>query len=220
MNSATTTRILKQDLLGCIEIIEVGTQQRIRRDTSRAHPALRLLARRLLRRERSALLHLARAEFAERIPRLIFFDERSLERHWLPGSPMQQARPCDPRYFRDALRLLRALHTCGVTHNDLAKEPNWLITPSGQAALVDFQLAYCSRRRGRLFRALAYIDLRHLYKHKRTYCPQALTARQRRLLEQPSLLSKLWRMLVKCPYLFVTRRVLGWADREGRYERH
>ncbi len=72
-------------------------------------------------------------------------------REWIEGAPMQQARPRDPRYYREALRLLRALHARGIVHNDLAKEPNWLVTPEGLPALVDFQLAMYSPRRGRLF---------------------------------------------------------------------
>jgi hypothetical protein len=33
-----------------------------------------------------------------------------------------------------------------AAHNDLAKEPNWLVTPTGLPALVDFQLAYVAPR--------------------------------------------------------------------------
>jgi hypothetical protein len=222
-------RILKHDLLGSIALYQDENVLRIRRDTSAGHPALRWFARYLLRRERRALLYLAAhatlgdsrdERQPQQIPRLLTFDDQSLERDWLAGEPLQQVRPQDPRYFAHALRLVRQLHACGITHNDLAKEPNWLVTPEGRPALVDFQLARCTRGRGPLFRALAHTDLRHLYKHKRTYCPEALTARQRRLLAEPSPLSRLWRMLIKRPYLWVTRRLLGWADREGRYERH
>ncbi|MGH8284722.1 MAG: serine/threonine protein kinase, partial [Steroidobacteraceae bacterium] len=87
-------------------------------------------------------------------------------------------------------------------------------------ALVDFQLAMHAPRRGRLFRALAHDDLRHLFKHKRSYLPQRLTARQQRVLAQPSVVSRLWMASGKRVYLFVTRRVLGWADREGAGDRH
>ena len=52
----------------------------------------------------------------------------------------------------------------GVTHNDIAKPQNWLMTPEGRAAVIDFQLASVHRRRGRLFRTMAREDLRHLLK--------------------------------------------------------
>ncbi|MBV6418304.1 MAG: hypothetical protein CMLOHMNK_03122 [Steroidobacteraceae bacterium] len=132
---------------------------------------------------------------------------------------MQRARPTDPAYYRAALRLLRRVHARRVVHNDLAKEPNWLVTEAGAPALVDFQLAWTARRRGRLFRALAHDDLRHLLKHKRTYLAARLTARQRRMLATPSVLSRLWMRTGKRLYLFITRRVLHWADREGAGDR-
>src|SRR5690606_13979058 len=99
------------------------------------------------------------------------------------------------------------------------KEPNWLVRADGSPALVDFQLALVSRRRGRLFRMLALDDLRHLLKHKRTYCPHRLTSRQRRLLATPSPIARTWNSTVKKLYQLVTRRVLGWADREGAGDR-
>ncbi|HKZ74442.1 MAG TPA: hypothetical protein VJ011_10275, partial [Steroidobacteraceae bacterium] len=136
------------------------------------------------------------------------------------GEPMQRARPREAAYFRNALHLLRRLHARDVVHNDLAKETNWLVTPEGAPALVDFQLAMHAPRRGRLFRALAYDDLRHLCKHKRSYAPHLLTARQCGILARPSLVSRLWMASGKRIYLFVTRRVLGWADREGAGDRH
>jgi serine/threonine protein kinase len=132
---------------------------------------------------------------------------------------MQRARPRDPGYYREALRLLRSLHARNLVHNDLAKEPNWLVTPGGHPALVDFQLAGLWRRRTRLFRLLAHDDLRHLLKHKRTYLAARLTARERRILATPSVISRLWRGTGKRVYRFVTRRLLGWADREGAGDR-
>lgn len=132
---------------------------------------------------------------------------------------MQLARPGDPAYFRAARSLLARLHRRGIAHNDLAKEPNWLVTPEGAPALVDFQLAVVSQRRGRVFRLLAREDIRHLLKHKRSYCPERLTARERRILATPSGASRLWMATGKPAYTFVTRHIFGWADREGAGDR-
>ena len=111
------------------------------------------------------------------------------------------------------------MHRRGIAHCDLAKEPNWLVTPTGAPALVDFQLALIAPRRGRLLRMLAREDLRHLLKHKRTYCPERLTARERAILEHRGITSRLWMATVKPVYWFITRRLLGWADREGAGDR-
>lgn len=209
-------QLLKRDLFGAVWLVHAGASTRVRRDARLARWWLRALARHLARREARALERLAGLQG---VPGLVAVGRGVLEREWIDGQPMQRARPGDPRYFREALRLLRRLHARRVVHNDLAKEPNWLVTPEGRPALVDFQLAWCARRRGRLFRALAHDDLRHLLKHKRTYLPGRLTARERHILARPSLISRLWMASGKRVYLFITRRLFGWADREGAGDR-
>ena len=209
-------QILKTDLFGSVSLLHGGQGIAVRRDTTRARTGLGWIARLLARREARAL---GRLGGLPGTPGLIAFDGRRLDRSYIDGRPMQQARPAEPGYFRDAQRLLRQLHLAGVTHNDLAKETNWLVTPEGRPALVDFQLAAVHRRRSRLFRVLAREDVRHLLKHKRTYLPAALTARQRRILATPAPHSRLWRATGKRLYLLVTRRLLGWADREGAGDR-
>jgi RIO-like serine/threonine protein kinase len=185
----------------------------VARDTTQARALAVPLARWLLRREARAL---AAAEQVAGVPRLLDRQRDRLLRSWIEGRPMQRARPSDPLWFREARRLLRSLHRVGVTHNDTAKEPNWLVDAEGRPALVDFQLAWVDRRRGALFRLLAREDLRHLCKHKRSYCPQALTRSERALIERPSVGARLLRAGPKPLYNLVTRRLLGWEDDEGR----
>lgn len=208
--------ILKSDLFGSISRRETETGPVISRETRTARPGLGWLARRLARREARALTRLGGLAGT---PRLVNCDGAELVRTWIAGEPMQRARPADAAYYREALGLIRRIHRAGLTHNDLAKETNWLVTPGGNPALVDFQLAIVHRGRGRLFRSLAREDLRHLLKHKRTYRPAALTRRQLRVLSTPAALSRAWRAAGKPVYRFVTRRLLGWADREGAGDR-
>jgi hypothetical protein len=207
---------LKSDLFGSVWQGGERGREFVRRDTGGARWWLAWLARRLCRREARAL---ARLDGIVGTPRLVAQDADGLRREWIEGRPMQVARPRNADYYRAARRLVAALHRRGVAHNDLAKESNWLVTPTGQPAIVDFQLALLSRRRGRLFRALAREDLRHLLKHKRSYCPDRLTARERRMLARPGVISRLWMATGKPVYVFVTRRLLGWADREGAGDR-
>lgn len=212
--------LLKRDLFGEVRRVRVmlhdGSEDCVRRDTTLAARGLRWFARSLAAREARALQVLRRTPD---VPRLVSWDGRRLVRSWLPGVPLQSAGGVDRAYFREALRLLRRLHSAGLVHNDLAKEPNWLVAPDGRPLLVDFQLAMRPRHRGRLFRMLAHDDLRHLLKHKRTYCPGQLTARQRAILARRSPLAAAWARSGKPVYRFVTRRLLGWADREGAGDR-
>lgn len=208
--------ILKRDLFGTVSLAYGPGGPEVRRDTRSARWWTRWLARRLARSEARAL---AAAAAVPDIPRLISWDGQILVRSWMEGRPMHHARPRDPAYFRAALGLVRKLHRAGVVHNDLAKEPNWLVLPDGRPGLIDFQLAWAPRRRGRLFRELGREDLRHALKHKRWYCAPALSGRERTILARRGWPSRIWMATGKKVYLVVTRRLLGWADREGAGDR-
>jgi RIO-like serine/threonine protein kinase len=213
---AANSKLLKKDLFGKVSVEFSGDRQLVVRDVRSGRRWLRWIARQLMSREACALGIL---KDVRGVPDLISHGRDTLCRSWLEGQPMQVARPRDAGYFKAAARLLRQLHRLGVAHNDLAKEPNWLVTPEGNPALVDFQLAMHAPRRGHLFRMLAREDLRHLLKHKRTYCASRLTAREKVILANPASISRLWMLTGKPVYLFVTRRLLGWADREGAGDR-
>jgi hypothetical protein len=215
--------LLKSDVFGTIT--RVGDT--VVRDAGAARPWARALARHLLRREHRALARLALGTGTPGVPAVIALEPRVLIRRWLEGAPMHLEKPRDPGYFRAASRLVRRLHAANVIHNDLAKETNWLVTPAGAPALVDFQLAMTLRprramqpsRRGALARALGHDDIRHLLKHKRSYLPGRLTARERKILATPSLAARAWMASGKQLYLFITRRMLHWRDREGAGDR-
>ena len=208
--------LLKKDLFG--EVWQLATDRGpiILRDTRQARWWLRWLARHLMKREARALAALSGTDG---VPQLIDCDEDALSRTLVPGVPMYEGRPRSACYFKRAASLLRQLHTAGVIHNDLAKEPNLLLRPDGSPAFIDFQLAWYSPKRGRLFRAAAREDIRHLLKHKRTYRPDLLTARELSILASPSPVSRAFMTFVKPVYLFVTRKLFGWSDREGAADR-
>lgn len=209
-------QLLKKDLFGEIWLIRAGDEPLIVRDAGAASHWTRWLARHLLRREAHVL---AALDGLDGVPRIVQVERDRLTRGYLTGTPMHRAKPCDPEYFKAAARLLRQLHRIGVAHNDLAKEPNLLVRDNGSPAIIDFQLSSFAPQRGRLFRLLAYEDLRHLLKHKRSYCPQSLTRREQSILDNPSPPSRVYMSTIKPVYIFVTRRLLGWADREGATDR-
>ncbi len=219
MTTEPQTRLLKTDLFGQVRLCEsdTGDDPMVQRDTTLARWWLKPLARRLAAREARALKAL---DGVRGIPVLLGWRGGVLARRWIPGRPMQEARPRNPEYFRQAFRLLCGIHRCGVVHNDLAKEPNWLVLDDGGPALVDFQLAGVLPGRGRVFRLLAREDLRHFLKHKRYYCADSLTRRELAILNRPAWISRLWMATGKKAYLWLTRRILGWSDREGAGDRH
>jgi hypothetical protein len=208
--------VLKRDVFSTIE------RGRFRNDDGEVDAVLRRLdgvpwwnrglAVLLFQRERRALAAAGRLGIA---PPLLFAGRRALVRGWIDGVPLHIAKPYgDAGYFRSAKAALRTLHRAGISHNDLAKEQNWLYA-EGRAYLTDFQLAARFRRRSRLFRIARYEDLRHLLKHKRRYAPQALTSAELRVLARKSLITRVWMASGKKLYYAVTRR-LDFTDREGR----
>jgi RIO-like serine/threonine protein kinase len=209
--------LLKKDVFGTI----TRTGDTVVRDANAARPWAKWLARHLMQREHRALTRLALGPGVDGIPRAVAIGvpPGTLVRSWIDATPMHLAQPRDPAYFRAAARLLRRLHAADVIHNDLAKETNWLVTPDGRPALVDFQLAMTLTHRGALARALGHDDIRHLLKHKRSYLPERLTTREKKILATRSLVSRIWMASGKRVYLFVTRRIFNWRDREGAGDR-
>ncbi|HTV89098.1 MAG TPA: hypothetical protein VME41_08790 [Stellaceae bacterium] len=211
--------VLKRDIFSAIE------RGRFRGDAGEVDAVLRRLdgvpwwsrplAYLLFWRERRAL---AATDGLGIAPPLLLAGRHVLVRGWIEGVPLHVAKPHgDAGYFRSAKAALRALHRAGITHNDLAKEQNWLYA-GGRAYLTDFQLAsrFSSRgRRGALFRIARYEDLRHLLKHKRRYAPGALTAAERQVLARKSFITRAWMATGKKLYYAVTRG-LNVTDREGR----
>ncbi|RKF16295.1 serine/threonine protein kinase [Roseovarius spongiae] len=177
-----------------------------------SRPLAWLLARREIRGLRAV-------QGIEGCPTLVRVDRTGLLRSWTRGTPLHLAKPTDAAWYRDARRLLREMRRKGVTHNDIAKPQNWLMTPEGRAAVIDFQLASVHRRRGRLFRVMAREDLRHLLKQKRAYAPHLLTPSERRMLAQKALPARIWMATAKPAYNFITRRLMNWSDGEGTEDR-
>ncbi|MYM55164.1 phosphotransferase [Thalassovita mangrovi] len=177
-----------------------------------ARPLSQFLARREARGLRAV-------QGIEGVPVLLAADRAGILRIWSQGTPLHLAKPSNPEWYRDAKRLLRDMKRRGVCHNDIAKPQNWLMTPDGRAAVIDFQLASVHKRRGKLFRIAAREDLRHMLKQKRAFAPHLLTASERRMLARKSLPSRIWMATGKKLYNFVTRRLMNWSDSEGSENR-
>ena len=213
----TKHQLLKQDHFGVVSK-EYSEQYGwvTYRNTKKAPWWTRPVARYLAKREALTLKHLP---LHSAIPRVLHWDGTHLLRSWIPAKPMQIAQPRSRSYFSQAFKLLRFLHANNVAHNDLSKETNWLVTPEGQPALVDFQLSRAFKTRNPWFRNSAREDIRYLLKHKYNFCPEHMTQRELNIRSTPALTSRVWRKTMKPLYLFITRKIFNWQDREGAYDR-
>lgn len=213
-DDAIEVQALKADSFGRIALMRDADGTFVRRDLRHVPAWLRLPAWWLARREARGL---RAVDGLADVPRLLRWDGRVLDRSFMDGAAMYQRPPRgDLAYFRRARRLLQRLHRAGVAHNDLAKEANWLVLDDGRPGIIDFQLAVRGHPRSRWMRLLAREDLRHLLKHKRMYCPAAITPVERRVLKRTSWLREAWFATGKPVYRFVTRRILRWEDNEGQ----
>ncbi|MGQ4584678.1 serine/threonine protein kinase [Lysobacter sp. F60174L2] len=213
-DSANEVAALKSDSFGRIALMRDVDGLFVRRDLAHVPLWLRLPAWWLARREAAAL---RQVDGLPATPQLLRWDGRWLDRSYMAGAAMYQRPPHgDLAYFRRARRLLQQLHRRGLAHNDLAKEANWLVLDDGAPAIIDFQLATRGNPRARWMRLLAREDLRHLLKHKRTYCREHLTPVERRVLKRHSWLRDAWFATGKPVYRFVTRKLLKWEDNEGQ----
>ncbi|GLH76030.1 serine/threonine protein kinase [Bradyrhizobium sp. SSBR45G] len=209
--------LLKRDVFSTVErgrfVGENGTVDAVLRRLDEVPWWSFMLARHLFARERKALT-LAKGLNAG--PDLLWAGDRALVRGFINGVALHLAKPHgNVAYFRSAKQMMRRLHRAGITHNDLAKEQNWLVGHDGHCYVTDFQLAACFKTRSRMFRIAAYEDLRHLLKHKRTYAPEALTPRERKILARKSLFARIWLMTGKKVYRGITRGIFNFTDREG-----
>ena len=213
----TDGALLKRDVFSTVERgyfkSDVGTVDAVLRRLDQVPWWSRPLAKHLFGRERRALEAACSLGVG---PSLLWAGSDCLVRGWIDGVALHLARPFgDEAYFKSAKRALRKLHRAGITHNDLAKEQNWLRGRDGLAYLTDFQLATSFESRTKLFRVLAYEDLRHLLKHKRRYAPNALTPSERKILGRKSLISRIWLVTAKPVYKAITRGIFNFTDREG-----
>lgn len=207
-------KVLKADSFGRVELVSRDGVRQVRRVACGGKiPGSAIAARFLARREQRIL---RRLEHLEAVPRA--FGERAggiFYRSYIEGVPLYDAGRPEAIFFKRLTDLARAIHASGITHNDLAKEANVIVTPGGQPALVDFQLAtrFPSHPgplgRG-LFAMLRREDLRHLLKHKRTYHPELLTADEVAALARKSLPVRFWSATLMKPY----QRILCWFGLE------
>jgi len=112
------------------------------------------------------------------------------------------------------------MHAAGVVHNDLEKPENWLVIQDDVAGIIDFQLAYHSVKRGRIFNWSVGEDIRHPIKQKNRYCREHMTDEEKRILTNKSGFGRFWTNYVKPVYNFITRKIFNYSDREhSKYSR-
>lgn len=209
-------RVLKTDAFALTRLVRFRGALAVHK-LSRVKPiwgGLRVgfFSRRLLRRE--VRLH-GLLDGIPGIPRVIAQDgEDAFLHEWIPGVTLNvfQGRVGD-EFFPRLAEIVRHVHARGVAYVDLAKDENIVVEEgTGRPYLIDFQVSVDFGESGFLRRAagrrLQREDLYHLEKHVRRYRPD-LAGRVATGAREKSLLNRLHRAIVKKPYNWVMRRLLG-----------
>jgi RIO-like serine/threonine protein kinase len=220
MDGSQGTRLLKRDVFGSVE--RLGDEHVRRVASGSRTPLSRVVARRLLERERRAL---ARLEGLAGVPRLVSTETtaegNALVRTFVAGEPLSAARALPENFFDELDALVAALHARGVCHNDLHKEQNVIVAVDGYPWLVDFQLASVHDVRDRSLARRAREDLRHVEKHRRRYTRDGRGPKGERTFgrgagERRGPLALVWRRVGKPVYNFVAGLVAPGRSGEAR----
>jgi serine/threonine protein kinase len=149
---------------------------------------LRWLGRWLARRE---IRFLETLKSVPGIPRLLgLHGEAGIVREYVPGCNLREftkGNTPDAKFFPRLRAILDGVHRCSVSHNDLSKPENVLVTPDGSPVLIDFQIALKIARprwswlpgiRQGLLRYMQRVDGYHLLKLHRRIRPMDFTAQE------------------------------------------
>ena len=128
-------------------------------------------------------------------------------REYVEGISLPRA-PAQNRPFYDRLMAIAlALHERGITHNDLHKEANVIVTGEGNPVVIDFQLSLSFGKGTALFRLLSRFDRYHLLKNRRHRRGGDLTPEEQVFFDETTAFRRLHRTLVKKPMNLMTRRL-------------
>jgi predicted Ser/Thr protein kinase len=163
------------------------------------------------------------------IPRLLGrYGAAGLVREFIPGCNLREyrrgARP-DEWFFPALADILAQVHARGISHNDLSKPENVLVTEAGSPVLIDFQIALAAgtwrwsivRPFGRaLLRYMQRIDRYHLGKLHRRARPGDFSVEQIRKARSQGVLLRLHGLLLRRPYRVVRHQVMDRWMRSDR----
>ncbi len=183
-------------------LVEMNGQRAAVKDYSRAPQKFRrFVAPLLISREVKALRALGSTpgvpHLFKKIDRLAFAME------FIEGTPVAdfEEGALDPQVFPRVQNVIDAIHAKGVSHCDLKRRSNLIVTTDNEIYLVDFAAAVVGNKPLRFFnnwfqRKMAEIDDKSLSKIKKFAAPELMTAQDWDKLNNKTFLEKLARKLL------------------------
>lgn len=200
-----TTRVIHRGrgYQSSVFLVEIDGQRAAVKDVSQTPRAFRLLvAPWLLAREARALKSL------RGVPQVPQFygrvDRHAFAMQYVEGTPLADFKTGElaPDVFPRVQAAIDAIHARNVSHCDLKRRSNLLLTPQGDIFLIDFAAAVIGKRRfrplmNRLQSQMARIDDKSVPRLKKFVAPELLTDEDRYKLENPTALERWARKWLK-----------------------
>ncbi len=202
---ARTIRVIHQGkgLQSSVYLVEIEGQRAAVKDFADTPPKFRrLVAPFLVGREMKALKYLDGTpgvpRFFGRVDRLAFAME------WIEGKPIADfaAGELSTQALENVQKSIDAIHARGVSHGDLKRRSNLLVTPDERVYLIDFAAAVVGHRKVNfllnwLQRRMAEIDDKSISKIKKFSAPDQMTSADWDNLNKKTPLEKWARRLLK-----------------------
>lgn len=198
-----TTRMIHvgRGFQSSVRLIEIDGERAAVKDYINAPRAFRtFVAPWLLNREERALRVL---EDVEGVPGVFArIDRCALAMEYVEGTPMDHYSLGElaPEVFVAAQKTIDAVHARGVSHCDLKRRSNLILTPHGEVVLIDFAAAIVGKRvlnpcANWLQREMAQVDNKSVPRLKKFVAPQLLTDEDKHKLATPTVLERWARKL-------------------------
>jgi hypothetical protein len=145
----------------------------------------------------------------QQIPQVVCtFGQVGLVYRYIEGQSLDEKPAVPDRFFDQLETLLKAVHSKGICYLDLNKRGNVLIGADQRPYLIDFQISLrLPKWLGFIARGLQKEDMYHLYKHKRRFRPDLMTAEENLNSRKVSLAVRIHRF-ISHPFRDLRRWVL------------
>lgn len=126
-----------------------------------------------------------------------------------------------PDFFDQLMSTVQRVHQRRIFYADLNKRGNIICSTEGKPYLIDFQIClHIPVRQGwlgalteKIFQRLRREDLYHLFKHKRTFQPQLMKAKEQQLAQRTNL-NRRYRRYLWRPYIVLKRLIYPHGSNE------
>lgn len=178
----------------CVSVAEVNGERWTIKDFSNRHWLVKnSFAKLVLWRELKAIKKLAGLEG---VPNKAFMlDDYTLAVQYIPGRVLARVpeEEVTAEYLEQCEAIINAIHQRDLVHLDTRGTSNWVMTPDGKPALIDFQASVHTNGLPKKLRSfMEDMDMGGVYKKWKKYLPKEMGEFREKENERISKLRKLW----------------------------